>query len=105
MPNMQALREALKQRKSKGVDVTIILGSPEKNESEDNEKLGLAPDLEEKDSSGMDASAVDGTGDDLANKNNMPTTGENHTDEEQDKKLIKEMLYGMGKKGSMWNRK
>ena len=45
MHNLEALKSALKQRKGKGIDISIMLGAPK---DEDSEKLGLAPDMANK---------------------------------------------------------
>lgn len=76
-----AIKEALKQRKARGLDVSIIIGGAEPMQETDDEqkKLGLAP------------------------KGSMPTHEdgeesemEGHEDEMQDKSLIEEELSKLG---------
>lgn len=97
--NQDALKNVLKARKGKGVDITIMLGLPKDGmKDQENEKNGLAPDLEqnENDMAGMDVDSGE-----MLNAN--PVKDPMHDDEAQDVSLIKKMLMagGIGKRGMM----
>ncbi len=101
--NQGALKNVLKARKGKGVDITIMLGLPK---DQMNEKDDLAPDLE-KDEQSMDGSEKDlAVGADVDSGemlNANPVKDPMHEDEAQDMNLIKKMLMagGIGKRGMM----
>lgn len=85
--NLEALKEAVRRRRGKGLDLTILLGGApqeggELDEGEDEKLLDLAPDV--KDTS-------------LADENEELAEGEEHGDAEQDKALIAKMLDEHGK--------
>lgn len=97
--NQDALKNVIKARKGKGVDITIMLGLPKDGmKDQENEKDGLAPDLEqnENDMAGMDVDSGE-----MLNAN--PVKDPMHEDEAQDVNLIKKMLMagGIGKRGMM----
>ena len=97
--NQDALKNVIKARKGKGVDITIMLGLPKDGmKDQENEKKGLAPDLEQDqdDMAGMDVDSGE-----MLNAN--PVKNPMHEDEAQDMNLIKKMLMagGIGKRGMM----
>lgn len=97
--NQDALKNVIKARKGKGVDITIMLGLPKDGmKDQENEKNGLAPDLEQDqdDMAGMDVDSGE-----MLNAN--PVKNPMHEDEAQDMNLIKKMLMagGIGKRGMM----
>lgn len=97
--NQDALKNVIKARKGKGVDITIMLGLPKDGmKDQENEKNGLAPDLEqnEADMAGMDVDSGDAI-------NANPVKDPMHDDQAQDVSLIKKMLMagGIGKRGMM----
>lgn len=86
MKDHGALKEALKRRKSNGVDVTIVLGGAEKPEEEKrpSDDQELAPEIKDlpQDQSLMMA------------ENQKAETG--HPDEQMDQELIRKMLAERG---------
>lgn len=104
MKDMSALRAALKQRKSKGVDINIMLNIPKDGTKDDgSEKSGLAPDLNnDKQMMAVDDSVP--TGDQLPEDDSTENGAD--PDEAQDVSLIKKLLSSgpMGKRGMMYNR-
>lgn len=109
-----AMLDALRKKKGNGIDLTIILGDDmgmtSDSDTEDSEKLGLAPDTHDEMALGDQPDA--GTDDELVAEEaeegmKMPTATEAnpamHADEDQDRSLIRKMLedYAPSKLGKM----
>lgn len=101
---MNPMLQALKDKKAKGLDVTILLGHPHDGQDEplhdstkdemsddDSKELGLAPDATEL---GEDQDQKDMALGKSGHHDNMMPGEEmiDHPDEEEDKKLIEEEL-------------
>lgn len=87
--NLEALKEAIKRRRGKGLDLTILLGSPE---GEEGGMLDVADGVEEEELKDLAPDVKDGEM--MAEEEGVE--GE-HGDAEQDKALIAKMLDEYGK--------
>ena len=99
-----AMLDALRKKKGTGVDLTIILGDDDKDH-EDDEKLGLAPDVKEDklgEEAGVDKDMVMGEKEDgMEVPSEEDVLDPMHKDEAQDKSLFRKLLEDAGPQGEL----